>query len=854
VRSSPAPDRNPPGISQRIPERPTLDGLETRWSERWETGSIYRFDRSRTRPEIFSIDTPPPTASGALHVGSAFSYTHTDIIARFKRMRGLEVFYPMGWDDNGLPTERRVQNHYNVRCDPALPPETDLTCSQDGPPRAISRPSFVALCHKLTLEDERAFERMWRMLGLSVDWSLTYTTIGERARRAAQASFLDLLERGIAYDAQAPTLWDPDFETAVSQAELEDRTVRGAYHRVRFGLRGGGEVWVETSRPELLAACVALVFHPDDERYRHLAERHAVTPLFHATVPILAHPLCDAARGTGLAMVCTFGDVSDIVWWRDLDLPARAVIAKDGRIAPGRWGAGWDTADPESGRLAHSRIEGLLATAARTEIARMLAASGDMSDPPRAVEHAVKFYEKGARPLEILTTRQWFISTTRFRDELIELGRRLEWHPPHMRSRYEDWVLGLNGDWCISRQRHFGVPFPLWYSADPSGAADRSRPILPSRPLPVDPSSDVPPGFQESDRGSLGGFVADPDVMDTWATSSLTPRIAGGGQDDPDLLACVYPMDLRPQGHDIIRTWLFTSVLRAHLDSGELPFRHVAISGFIVDPGRKKISKSMGNALTPEHLIETHGADGVRYWAAKAQLGVDATFDQGQIKIGRRLAVKLLNASRLVAGLANGAAGALSEPLDRDMLAGLQTTIADATEQLEAYEHSRALHRIEASFWDFCDNYLELVKPRAYGELCGPGMRSAHAALRAAIAIYQRLLAPFMPYVCEETWSWSHQGSVHRARWPVGDELAAGSATGCLDVATAALAAVRKAKSDSRQKLRAPLTTLTVRDTPPRIALLQTAAGDLRAAANARSLALEEGEELAVQLLPAPGA
>ncbi len=833
-----------------MPERPTLDALEDKWSERWEADGTYRFDRSRTRPEVFSIDTPPPTVSGALHVGSAFSYTHTDILARFKRMLGLEVFYPMGWDDNGLPTERRVQNYYNVRCDPSLAPEPDLTCSREGPPRAISRPSLIALCNKLTLEDERAFERMWRKLGLSVDWKLTYTTIGERARRAAQASFLDLHERGVAYQAQAPTLWDPDFETAVSQAELEDRTVRGAYHRVRFGVLGGGEAWVQTSRPELLPACVALVFHPDDERHGHLTGRSAVTPLFRATVPILAHALCDPVRGTGLAMVCTFGDVSDIVWWRELALPVRAVVARDGRIVPGEWGASWGTDDPQAARKAHARIAGLPATAARFEVARLLAESGDMPDAALPVEHTVKFYEKGTRPLEILTTHQWFIATTRFRDELIELGRRLDWHPPHMRTRYEDWVCGLSGDWCISRQRHFGVPFPVWYPVDEAGGADRSAPITLREGLPVDPSSEVPPGFRESERGSPGGFVADPDVMDTWATSSLSPRIAAGGMDDPDLLARVYPMDLRPQAHDIIRTWLFTSILRAHIDGGELPFRHVAISGFIVDPDRKKMSMSKGNALTPEHLIEAYGADGVRYWAARAQLGVDATFDLAQIKVGRRLAVKLLNASRLVASLAAETDGVVSEPLDRDMLAALQSAIADATEQLEAYEHSRALQRVEAGFWGFCDNYLELVKPRAYGELSEAGRSSAHGSLCLSIAVFQRLLAPFLPYVCEETWSWSHEGSVHRARWPHPDELEVAAGSGCLDAATAALAAVRKAKSDSRRKLRAPLSSLTVRDTPPRVALLRTVAADLRAAANARSLELEEGQELTVEMCP----
>jgi valyl-tRNA synthetase len=539
------------------------------------------------------------------------------------------------------------------------------------------------------------------------------------------------------------------------------------------------------------------------------------------------------------------------LWWRELGLPARVTLLADGTIAPGQWGRGWDSRDPDAARAAHAGLAGLSAAEARRAIASMLARAGALVGEPRPLRHEVKFYEKGSRPLEILPTRQWFIATMRFREDLLAWGRELDWKPAHMRVRYEDWVRGLTGDWCISRQRYFGVPFPVWYPLDACGRPDRSRPIVPDpERLPIDPASALPSGFAESDRGAPGGFTADPDVMDTWATASLSPRIAGGGEEDPDLLARVYPMDLRPQAHEIIRTWLFTSVLRARLEDGRMPFRQVAISGWIVDPDRKKMSKSKGNALTPQHLIDTYGADGVRYWACKAQLGIDTAFDEQQMKVGRRLAVKLLNASRLVVSLEDDQAlGGADATVDRQLLARLAGTLARTTVALEAYEHARALELVERSFWAFCDDYLELVKPAAYGELGGARQRSARAALRAALSIYQRLLAPYLPYVAEETWSWWQPGSVHRAAWPSADELPSPADAGeGLTVAIGALAGLRKAKSDARRKLRTPVERALIADTPARLEALEPVLEDLTAAANIRRLELRPAPEFALQV------
>jgi valyl-tRNA synthetase len=851
-------DASSPGFrSYLVPDKPALEGLEQKWTARWEREGTYRFDRTKSRDQIYSIDTPPPTVSGSLHVGHVFSYTHTDCVARFQRMRGREVFYPMGWDDNGLPTERRVQNYYGVRCDPHLPfdPAFEPPARPGKHAIAVSRPNFVALCARLTAEDEKAFEHLWRHLGLSVDWSMTYATIDARAQRVSQLSFLRLLRRGVAYQVEAPTLWDVDFRTAVAQAELEDREIAGAYHRIRFARPSGGHLEIDTTRPELIPACVALVAHPDDERYRPLFGQEVITPLFGARVPVRPHPLADPGKGTGVAMICTFGDVTDVVWWRELSLPVRAVIQPNGTFREVTWGSpGWESVDPARAQQHYGELAHLSAQKARAKVVDQLRASGDLLGDPRPITHAVKFYEKGDRPLEIVTSRQWFLRTLEYRDALIARGRQLRWHPPYMEARFENWVNGLNGDWCISRQRFFGVPFPVWYHVREDGSVDYARPIVPPEErLPIDPSTDVPAGYRDDQRDQPGGFTGDPDIMDTWATSSLTPQVAAGEGVDEDLFRRVFPMDLRPQAHDIIRTWLFYTVLRAHVEHDSLPWANAAISGWVLDPDRKKMSKSKGNVVTPLAMLEEHGSDAVRYWAASGRPGTDTAFDTGQMRVGRRLAIKLLNASKFVLARPEPV-GPVTAPVDRGLLTRLAQLVEDATADLESYNYTRALERTEAFFWDFCDNYLELVKARRYGDHGPEAAGSANATMQLVLGVLLRLFAPFLPFVTEEVWSWWRQGSVHRAAWPTTTEVlepvAGRDARGlaALGLASALLGEIRRTKSEAQKPLRTPVARLTVRVPADQRELVDEVQADVCASGFVRHLQVDVADAFAAEV------
>ena len=863
-----------------LPERPSAEGLEAKWSEVWEKRGIYRFDPDSKKP-IFSIDTPPPTVSGSLHIGHVLSYTHTDIVARYKRMLGHEVFYPIGWDDNGVPTERRVQNYFGVRCEPEVPYDPNFVLpsepSKDQIP--ISRRNFIELCEELTSKDEQIFEELWRTIGLSVDWTKTYSTVGSRSQKISQTSFVRLIKQGELYSQESPTLWDVDFRTAVSQAELEDREVPSAYHRVRFVLKSGGSVEIETTRPELIPACVALVAHPDDERFSGLLDDRAYSPLFGVELPIVTHHLADPSKGTGIAMVCTFGDLTDVTWWKELSLPIRLIVGRDGRFLPSiPFGSdNWPTRDQKAAELAYQEIAQKAANGARRRILELLKDSGNLIGEPKPIVHPVKFFEKGDKPLEIVASRQWFIKTLDKKPRLIELGGHISWVPKFMQVRYDNWVEGLNSDWNISRQRFFGIPIPVWYPLDELAEPIFDKAIIPDESLlPLDPQSSAPPGYQESQRNQPHGFVADPDVMDTWATSSLTPQIAADWLEEPELFDRLFPMDLRPQGQDIIRTWLFYTLLRSELAHGVAPWKSAIISGFVLDPDRKKMSKSKGNVVTPLPLVKAHGADALRYWSSGGRPGVDTAAEEGQMKVGRRLGIKILNASRFVLGLiqqpleqADKSTKVSLKPIDVALLARLSQTVREATAALEDYDHTKGIEVAEKFFWEFCDDYLEFVKLRGYGEISSDGsMRidygaavSARVTLLTGISVSLRLLAPYLPFSTEEAWSWWNEESVHQTSWPkegdpsilaasfakelFGVDLAPldeSSDQALLELASSLMSQLRKTKTEAKVSVKTPIDSVEIGVDKKRLASLRLIADDLR-----RALVIE-GELAEIEL------
>lgn len=856
-----------------IPKKYKHHEVEDRWRRQWEEWGIYRWDPSRPRDETFVVDTPPPTVSGSLHVGHVFSYTHQDLIVRYQRMIGKNIAYPMGWDDNGLPTERRVQNLLGIRCDPHLPYDPDWKPVKKGRKDTsideVSRRNFIEACAVVTAEDEQAFEDLWRHLGLSLDWTDQYATIDDHCRRISQLSYLDLVDKGEVYNVEAPTMWDIDFKTAVAQAEVEDRPRQGLFYDLRFAVEEGGELLIATTRPELLGACIAVVAHPDDERYRDLFGKHAITPLYGARVPIVAAEHADPEKGTGILMVCTFGDAMDVEWWKASGLPLKQLIGRDGKILPVTIGdAPFTSVDPAAAQRAHDEIAGMYVSKAKKRIAELLAEEGSLpgrdgpalKGEPTPTDQMVKYYEKGDRALEFVPTRQWFIKILEHKDELLAQGEKIEWHPAHMKTRYSHWVEGLNQDWCISRQRYFGVPFPVWYHVGDDGEPDFSRPIYADREsLPVDPLTDAPSGFEPSQRDQPGGFTAEPDVMDTWATSSLTPQIQSHWGIDDERHAKLFPMDIRPQAHDIIRTWAFYTIVKAWMHSGDIPWHHVVLSGWILDPDRKKMSKSKGNVVTPDDLLKEYSSDAVRYWAARARLGTDTAFDPGVFKIGKRLTTKIFNASRFVLMQLDRVVGdgdvpgpeQITEPLDLALVDRMRAVVESATRSFDAFDYAAALQVSEDAFWSFCDHYLELVKLRSYAEEDSPQRRSAVATLIWSLRTFLRLLAPFVPFVTEEVWSWrfaaADEPSVHTASWPKPDEVAdvpRAADEGTYDAAVEVLTAIRGTKTTAQKSLRWPVTGLTIRGLERHRNALQPVIDDVVRAGNVdpAGLVLADGE------------
>ncbi|MDR3128080.1 MAG: valine--tRNA ligase [Bifidobacteriaceae bacterium] len=847
-----------------IPKKATVDNIEQSWIEQWQNWQIYYFNQSVEKTQIYSIDTPPPTVSGSLHIGHVFSYTHTDIIARYKRMQGFSVFYPMGFDDNGLPTERRVQNYYGVICDPSKNYQKDfqprLTNNKSKTTKIadyqkISRQNFIELCNKLSSQDEKQFKDLWQFLGLSTDWRYTYQTIDTRSRTIAQWFFLENLQRGEAYQGQAPVLWDVTFQTAVAQAELEAREYAGHYYSIPFFASNNKPIIISTTRPELLISCVAVIAHPDDSRYKSLFGKTIKSPLFDVEVPLLAHPLAEIDKGTGLVMCCTFGDLTDVIWWRELALPNRSLMSKNGRLITEN--VNWLT-NSKAKKIAQ-QINGKTIFTARDIIVTALKDSNLLIGNPEPTVRMTNFYEKGQKPLEIVSSRQWYIKNggtdKKLQQKLLRAGEKLNFKPSHMAARYKNWVEGLKGDWLISRQRWFGVPFPIWYKINSQDEILYDEILTPQyEDLPIDPEIHIPKGYKANQRGQADGFIAEKDIMDTWATSSLTPMIPNDILGNPELFAKTYPFDLRPQGQDIIRTWLFSTIVRSYLQFNKLPWQTAALSGFILDPDRKKMSKSKGNVITPKDLLIKYSSDGVRYWAATSKLGIDAPLDEEQMKNGRKLATKILNASKFVLNIIgtnnlNKAdslflTNKLTQKLDISLIQELNIAIKKATTALEKYDHAKALELIENFFWNFCDNYIELVKNRAYGgeTFSNKQINSAKSTLYIALSTILKMFALYTPFVTEEAWSWFHNSSIHIQKWPeiiITPNIEAtktnktnNSEPNIFSNASEIISQIRGLKTQAQASMKTPIQNLSITAKPDIIRNLKLIENDIIASGN----------------------
>ncbi len=774
------------------PENKAYDpkASEEKWRQYWLDRKTYAWDSKGTRAENFIVDTPPPTISGHLHMGHIYSYTQTDVIARFMRMAGKNVFYPVGWDDNGLPTERLVEKMKGIRA------------------ADMSREDFIRVCHEVVNESEKDYRALFRSIALSVDWDQEYQTIDDNSRKLSQMSVLDLFAKGELYRQPQPTLWDIADQTALAQAEVAEKESPGTMWNIPFTCADGSEIEIATTRPELLGACVALMVC---EKHKHLVGQKVTTPLYGVQVPVIFDEKVDPDKGTGAVMCCTFGDVTDIEWWRTHKLPTRIIIDNVGRLT--------DDRVPE--------LKGLKINAAKAKIIEIMKEKGLVRSEV-AVQRMVPCAERSGAPLEIIVTPQWFVKVLDKKADLIAQGKKIKWYPEYMRVRFEQWTENLKWDWCISRQRYFGVPLPFWYSKR-AGEEGKIIPADPSQ-LPVNPLVDLPKGYTRDE------VTGEADVMDTWATSSITPQLSSKGITkeltlDPDRHAKLYPAHIRPQAHEIIRTWAFYTILKSWLHEKSVPWETIALSGWCLAEDRSKMSKSKGNVVRPEQLIEDNSADVVRYWTATSRLGLDTAMDPNTFKIGRKLQNKLWNAAKFVTLQVSGfspkaptlaaSKADVIAPLDLWISTRLQETIAKATEHYLAYDYADALRVCEEFFWkDFCDNYLELVKARAYDEANKDpkGKLSAQTTLYFVLEAVLRLFAPVMPYITEELYStlypaqWKKAGSIHaRGFWPnsadyITDAGAAGEGATVVNL----LAAVRKAKSVANVSIKTQATRFVV--------------------------------------------
>ncbi len=707
--------------------------LEEKWQKFWEKEKIYKFDPKKSA-KIFSIDTPPPTVSGKMHLGHAFSYTHMDIIARYHRMKGENIFYPFGTDDNGLPTEKLVEKENKVKI------------------FDMERNAFVKLCQKTIKKIRPGFIQDWKDIGLSSDFTLDYSTISNYVQKLSQKFFIELYKNKRIYRKETPTLWCPHCQTAIAQAELEDKEKQTTFNNIIFKLKNGGEITIATTRPELLPSCVAIFVHPKDKRYKNIINKKAIVPLFGQTVPILEDSKVDPKKGTGIVMCCTFGDTTDVEWYYQHNLPLKISINKMGIM-----------------QERAKKYQGLKIKKARQEIINDLKKQGLLSSQ-KEIKHTVNVHERCGTEIEIINTTQWFIRYLDLKDEFLKMAKKIKWYPQHMYKRYENWVKGLKWDWCISRQRYFGVPIPVWYCQKCKRVKIAQISQLPLDPLNSKPKTPCSCGNTK--------FIPEKDVLDTWATSSLTPQIAIELVKNKRIKKKLFPMSLRAQAHDIINFWLFYTIVRSKLHFNKIPWKTIMISGFVLDPKGEKMSKSKGNVVEPQEVIKKYGADAIRYWTAKANLGEDLRWNEEEVRIGKRTCTKLWNAARFCFLHLENFQKKQNinlkklEPEDKWILHLLQITIRSCDSLLSKYEFKKAREVIDKFFWrSFCDNYLEIVKPRLYSKNNLESKKTARFTLYTSLLSILKLYAPFMPFITEELFQLYFRGrekekSIHQALFP----------------------------------------------------------------------------------------
>ena len=765
----------------------------------WKDNSIYSFD-PESQSEIYSIDTPPPTVSGSLHIGHIFSYTQAEMIARFKRMQGYNVFYPFGFDDNGLPTERLVEKEEGIAA------------------KDFHRSEFIKKCIATIAKYEKEFKDLWRSLGFSVDWSLQYETISPTVQRISQKSFIRLLKDGKAYMKESPVLWCTECQTSIAQAELESIEKETAFSYIKFKT-GGEDLIVATTRPELLYGCVCIFVNPEDDRYRQYIGKRAAVPLYNYEIPILTDSKVDISKGTGAVMCATFGDSTDVEWYKSYKLPYRKVILPDGTI---------DKSVP--------LIGGLEVIAARKQIIRLLSENNLLSET-KNITHIVAVHERCGKEIEIIPSKQWYIDILTNKELFLKAADKINWHPENMKSRYVSWVENLKWDWCISRQRYFGVPFPIWYCKNCGNVIIASEDMLPVNPLETKPGEPCSCGCNE--------YLPESSVFDTWATSAVTPQINAKWGEENDISDRLLPMSLRTQAHEIIRTWAFYTIVRSLYHTGQIPWKDIMVSGFVLAKKGEKFSKSKGNSeLSPKELIENHSADVIRYWAANSKLGTDTFFSIDELGIAKRFITKLWNASKFALAHLQDIdihADIQLMPVDRWIMERCKQTTIDALNLLEQYEIGSARHTIDDFFWkDLCDYYLEIVKERLYQpEIHGHMQRqSAQYALYYCMLNALKLYAVYVPHITERIYQnffRQHEKSIslHRLCWETeetfDDEIILFGEK-LKDV----ISQTRKYKTENALSMKAEIEKVVITTDKKFVELFQQTVNDIKACCHAR--------------------